>query len=151
MEVIKLDELYRCYDVETGRCTAKYGQEMIIKLDTFRNIVKISHRYYITRDLSEAFTDVTKQYMIRGMLTLYTVYYISGGLFISLDVPNPDLVYRRNGNTLEASDVVVRQGLPRWIPCGNSVVYIGEYSQFEVKNMPVWDFEYLIKANIKRL
>lgn len=151
MELIDINEPYRCYELETGRCTAKYGRDIILDTDTYRNITKVSNRYYITRSLSDAFTDMNKPYIVKGVLSLYTVYYIDKGLFISLDVPHMDLVYRRKGDTLEASDMVIRQGLPVWIPCGDSVAYIRDYGQLELKLLSVWDFEEIVKENIKRL
>lgn len=151
MELIDLDEPYRCYEIETGKCTARYGRDIIKNTDTYRSITKVSDRFYITRDLSDAFTDTDKPYIVKGVLSLYTVYYVNKGLFISLDVPHTDLVYRRKGDTLEASDMVIRQGLPRWIPCGDSIVYVRDYGQVELKLLTIWDFEAIIKDNIKRL
>lgn len=146
MELIDINEPYRCYELETGRCTAKYGRDIILDTDTYRNITKVSNRYYITRSLSDAFTDMNKPYIVKGVLSLYTVYYIDKGLFISLDVPHMDLVYRRKGDTLEASDMVIRQGLPVWIPCGDSVAYIRDYGQLELKTYNLFMFSFTISS-----
>ena len=151
IEAIEESEVYRCFDVSNGICTSKYGKGIIENTEEYRNIIKTGSISYITRDLVDKFECIDSDYVIKGVLFLYTVYYVGGGVFVSRYMPENDLVFRRNGNSLEVSDMVITKGIPRWIPLAETVLYMGDMSRKAFSQLTLWDFHNFIENNIKSL